>query len=392
MYAGAENSDDEVMEVRKKAGGSICKAAQMREGSGHPFGMLAGVTALGGGELEVYRQIRSAVPILDAAIGKLVRLTGGFTAACGNPEAEKGLRRFLRSVNTGRGQCGIESFLTAFLQSMLVYGRAVGEMVVSGNELTAVLWGDVTKLYVQEGSSALEYAFGQWQDGEVKIFPRQNLILFAAWNPDEENPYGTSVFRSMPFLVDVLLKIYSTIGTNWERAGNVRYSVVYKPADSAGQIDAQERSEQIASQWSQAMQASRHGVVRDFVAVGDVEIKVIGADGQILDSEVPVRQILEQLVAKTGLPPFLLGLSWASTERMSAQQTDLLTSELWAIRRTVEPVLLRICRLWLQLHGYGQEPEIVWDEISLQDIVEQAHAQLYLAQAEKIAGEREETV
>ena len=68
---------------------------------------------------------------------------------------------------------------------------------------------------------------------------------------------------------------------------------------------------------------------------------------------------------------------------MSAQQTDLLTSELWAIRRTVEPVLLRICRLWMQLHGYAEEPEIVWDEISLQDIVEQAHAALYRAQAEK---------
>ena len=93
-------------------------------------------------------------------------------------------------------------------------------MVVGGNEIAAVLWGDVTKLYVQEGTSAMEFAFGQWQDGEVKIFPRQNLILFAAWNPDEENPYGASVFRSMPFLVDVLLKIYSTIGTNWERAGS----------------------------------------------------------------------------------------------------------------------------------------------------------------------------
>ena len=131
--------------------------------------------------------------------------------------------------------------------------------------------------------------------------------------------------------------------------------------------------------------------MRDFVAVGDVEIKVIGADGQILDSEVPVRQILEQLVAKTGLPPFLLGLNLASTERMSAQQTDLLTSELWAIRRTVEPVLLRICRLWMQLHGYAEDVEIVWDEISLQDIVEQAHAELYRAQAEKLMEKQEET-
>ena len=86
----------------------------------------------------------------------------------------------------------------------------------------------------------------------------------------------------------------------------------------------------------------------------------------------------------------MLGLNWASTERMSAQQTDLLTSELWAIRRTVEPVLLRICRMWKQLHGYAEDVELVWDEISLEDIVEQADAELYRAQAEKLtAGEEE---
>ena len=68
------------------------------------------------------------------------------------------------------------------------------------------------------------------------------------------------------------------------------------------------------------MQAGKDGSVRDFVAVGDVDIKVIGADNQVLDSEVPVRQILEQLVARTGIPPFLLGLTWSSTERMSTQQ------------------------------------------------------------------------
>ena len=62
--------------MRKKGKTGVCKAAQLRDGSRHPFGMLGGVTALGGGELEVYRQIRNAVPILDAAIGKLVRLTG----------------------------------------------------------------------------------------------------------------------------------------------------------------------------------------------------------------------------------------------------------------------------------------------------------------------------
>lgn len=64
------------------------------------------------------------------------------------------------------------------------------------------------------------------------------------------------------------------------------------------------------------------------MAVGDVSIKVIGADNQWIDTEVPVRQMLEQIVAKLSIPPFMLGLSWSTTERMSKQQADGLTSEL----------------------------------------------------------------
>ena len=132
------------------------------------------------------------------------------------------------------------------------------------------------------------------------------------------------------------------------------------------------------------MQESRNGSVRDFVSVGDVSIKAIGADNQILDSETPVRQILEQLVAKTGLPPFMLGLSWSSTERMSSQQADMLTSEITALRRTLEPAVGRICALWLRLHGYGCRFKVDWEDINLQDEVEEAKATLYLQQARKL--------
>lgn len=135
------------------------------------------------------------------------------------------------------------------------------------------------------------------------------------------------------------------------------------------------------------MEESKSGAVRDFVAVGDVEIKVIGADGPVLDSEVPVKQILEQLVAKTGLPPFLLGLSWASTERMSQQQADMLTSELWSIRRAVTPVLEKIAETFLRLQGWDCGYEVVWEDISLQDMVEEAKAALYRVQAENLQKE-----
>ena len=133
------------------------------------------------------------------------------------------------------------------------------------------------------------------------------------------------------------------------------------------------------------MEATRGGSVRDFVAVGDVDIKVIGADNQILDSSVPIRQILEQLVSKTGIPPFMLGLSWSSTERMSTQQADLLTTEMTAIRRSLTPAVERICQTWLRLHGYGCHFQVVWDDINLQDLVEEAKAEWYREQARKLA-------
>ena len=373
--------------MRRNEKTRVAAATQLRSGREHPFGLLHGYVPLGDGEARLYRSIREAIPILDAAIGKLVRLTGGFRVACGRHEAE--LNDFLRRVPCGRGQRGIHSFLSVYLDSLLTYGRAIGEMVVRDGRMEALCWGDVNRIEVQEGESPLDYTLLSCNDkGELRPLPYPHLLLFATLNTQVGHPYGVSILRGMPFLADILMKIYNTVGVNWERAGNVRYAVVCKPGgDGYERAAAQDRAEAIASEWSAAMQDSKNGVVRDFVAVGDVSVKVIGSDGQILDSEIPVRQILEQLVAKTGLPPFLLGLSWSSTERMSRQQADLLTSELWAIRRGVEPVIEQICEMWLRLRGSSEKPTIVWEDICLQDLVEEAHAELYRAQAARLREE-----
>lgn len=372
------------MKFKRSAPSSAAAATQLRNANSHPFGSVKHYVPLFGGEANLYRSMREALPILDAAICKLVRLCGGFRVRCGR--SETALNDFLRTVSCGRGQFGINSFLSAYLDSLLTYGQAIGEMVVSNGQLSAVCWGDVTQVQIQEGDSPLDYTICAYDEGgQLKALPFQHLLLLTTLNPEPANPYGVSLLRSMPFLTDVLLKIYNTIGINFERAGNVRYSIVCKPSgDALERNNASERAEAIAQEWASAMQDGKSGVVRDFVAVGDVSIKVIGADGQILDSEVPVRQILEQLIAKTGLPPFMLGLSWSSTERMSQQQADVLTSELWALRRAVEPALEQICTLWLRLHGDSSVPKIIWDDITLQDLVEEAQAALYRAQASQL--------
>lgn len=181
------------------------------------------------------------------------------------------------------------------------------------------------------------------------------------------------------------MKIYQCIGQNYERAGNVRYAVTYKPTgDSSERAYSKERAMQIAKEWSDGMTAAKNGEIRDFVAVGDVDIRVIGADNQLFDTEIPVRQILEQLIAKLSVPPFLLGLNWSTTERMSSQQADILTSELEYYRRLITPVIRKIASAYLMQIGSDSEAYVEWDNINLQDESVLADARLKNAQAEEI--------
>lgn len=379
------------MKRKQKETAVSATACQLRSGQSHPFGALKGFVPLGTGEELMYRQLREAIPVLDAAIGKLVRLSGGFSVRCRSRESQERLEKFLREMPCGRAQVGVDSFLSGYMDSLLVYGRAVGELVLDRNRLKAVCWGDVTQLQIMEGSSPLDVEiWGPDSKGCMAPLPYQHLLLFTTLNPEAAHPYGVSLFRGMPFLADILMKIYAAVGSNWERAGNVRYSVICKNGENMDPSTAQERGRQVAQEWSRAMEDAKIGTVRDFVAVGDVEIKVIGGEAPILDSQVPVRQILEQLIAKTGLPPFLLGLNWSTTERMSNQQADILTSELWALRRTVEPAIRKICRTYLALEGLDDRLEIDWNDISLQDITEEARAELYKAQAVKYRAEANE--
>lgn len=366
---------------------------QIRRGDCAPFGMLGGYTALQQGEVRLYQAIRASVPLVDACIYKIIRLCGGVSARCEDPEAEQGLRMFLERVDVGRGQRGINAFLDQYLDSMLICGQAVGEIVPTADkrDIAAILCGRVEDVQIREGDGPLDFQLcGQDAYGQIAPLPQQQLLLFTPFNPETGSPYGVSLLRSMPFLTELLSKIYYAIGVNWERMGNVRFAVVYKPGDGEWERGmAQERSRQLASEWSRAMEQTRSGDVRDFVAVGDVDIKVIGADNQILDSSVPIRQILEQLVSKTGIPPFMLGLSWSSTERMSTQQADLLTTEMTAIRRSLTPAIERICQLWLRMHGYACGFQVVWDDINLQDLLEEAKADWYREQTRKLSLEND---
>lgn len=336
-----------------------------------PWAGVRRYVPLSAGELALYRQLREAVPLVDAALDKLVRLVGKFRVECADPGLQDELNRFLHAVPVGAGGCGIHAFITAYLDQLLTYGNAVGEAVVQDGELRALYNASLQDVELRV-KSPLEVEVRRLTPGGSQAVRWPELVYHTALNPAPGSAKGHSLLQGLPFVSDILVKIFHTIGVNWDRAGNVRFAVTCRPGADDGAFAA-EHAQQMADEWSQAM---KPGSQNDFVAVGDVSIQVIGADKQILDSEVPVRQMLEQIVAKLGVPPFLLGLSWSSTERMSSQQADILTSELEAYRRLLNPVIDRICTLWIRLHGRTEPFDIVWNDITLQDATELAQADL----------------
>lgn len=346
-----------------------------------PFCELNRFVPLSAGERRLYSALRGAVPLIDAAIDKILRLTGTFQITCADQSAQDGLNSFLQNVRAGAAGAGVQTFLNAYLSDLLTYGNAVGEMVVQNGEIAALYNASLDDVELR-AVTPLEIQVFRRECGASVPVKYPQLVFCSALNPPSGSASGVSILHGLPFVSNILLRIYRTIGVNWQRLGNVRFAVTYKPAsDAVDQAYAKERAEQIADEWSRAM---RGGEVSDFISVGDVSIKAVGSDCQILDSDVPVRQMLEQIVAKLGIPPFLLGLSWSSTERMSSQQADILTSELETYRRLLNPVIRKICAMWLRLNGLPQKLSIEWDDITLQDATELASARYQNAKAAEI--------
>ena len=54
----------------------------VRDRERHPYAGLRSFTPQRGGELRLYQAVREAVPVVDAAVCKLIRLSGGALVFC----------------------------------------------------------------------------------------------------------------------------------------------------------------------------------------------------------------------------------------------------------------------------------------------------------------------
>jgi len=375
--------------------------------------------------------LREAIPIFDAMIDRLVTLDGVPLIEGDDTALVAEIQQWAKSVRVNDVQKGLTSFTHAMRNEVHEQGFSLPEFGYSpdGN--------DIVKLSVPD-SKALHCS--RQQDGRLSWFfnplvvaPRYNGMqtvlesrqspnvlssyfsnmgfrplnmsnkAYMAYTVENSNPYGVSRLRSMPFVAKALATLQNGIANTHERFGDPSYHIAYKAGGKVAPDELVKRQKDLAAGLSETIQAKRDGKSVEFATAvdkdSDVVIKVIGADGQVLDIETPARHLLEQVVGKSGLAAWMLGLHFSTSERLAKFQSEIVKQES-DTRTSMEGELLEdLVERLLRARGRTWSNEVITLEDgrtvrkawrirylkpNLSDMVAQAQAKFMNAQADAV--------
>jgi len=368
--------------------------------------------------------LREALGVLDGAINRMVTMDGIIAVEGGNDKLVQLIEReLIGGIPVGDLQAGLQAFFAAQGNELYEQGCAVGEMVFDrrGRELIGlrvadskgVLFhrdpasGQLQTWYLpplpnatgrRDGTDAVETVLrnnGRQLNASIIQGKGYTLLdpasmVYAAFNPENDGPYGVSLLRSIEFVGQILLKMHNATGQVWDRFGDPVFHVNYKTKNRALKDDALDRRRKLLSDNLQAaLTAKRNGNSADFVtAVGsddEIAVSIIGGDGKVISIEMPARHMLEQILAKAGLPAWMLGMQFSTAERMADNQAEVVLQESktrWEARR---PGMTRLAEAWLRGRGITWRPgdwQLTQRLPNLRDELKRAQAAFLTAQTQ----------
>ncbi len=340
--------------------------------------------------LGLYQVIREAIPVLDVAVLKIVRLIGDFRYIAENARDQQLLDDFKQSVKVGWFQQGLNFWLKQLNDSALSLGMGFGELVPlasnSGVHRLKIAHAQNFR-FMRDSDNRL--VLGTVQRGGMK--PRQlafpDYVYYLAFDVRNGSPQGVSLFYSLPFVVQIYTRIEKAIENTIWRVGDPTFIAVVKGSKFAKYAEVKQAKDAFLTELTEVNKDRRQSKVRDIgVATpneSDFELKVLGEGAEMLDIKVPSRIILEQIIAKTELFPYMFGLyDWNSNFRMSSDQADMLVSNINSYRKQNDPIIRKVTDQFLTLSGHaGVKYTVEWDPVNLMDEKEMANARALNATA-----------
>ena len=335
---------------------------------------------------QLLAQFRRNIPVLNRAVDILSGFVGCPAIVSDSEALATELETWSDNIAFGYVGRGLGSFLRDHLAQALVYGYAVGEMEIAPGR------NEVSRLWSYLSTSC---GFRSQPDGAIDVLQQSGSrqltldplsVLITSHAISGTNPRGESLFYALPLVCQVWQEILYAFRSTWRRNGIPTFHTNWQPPDGFNDPDGSVATTVVTAMTTQFNEAMRSQVMdgraKDFFSSGKITISSIGADAPVLDIQVSKRQIVEEIVVATGIPPWMLGYSWSTTERLSQQQADMLVSTIESLRRELEPAGRKLVEMQVRLAARKGAWDLVWPDVSLQDSVEQARGELFAAQAE----------
>lgn len=348
------------------------------------------------------RELYQSIP----AFGRALSILAGFVGCpdiIGQDEAHTAdLKTWAATVGAGWGGMGLSTFLADHIAQSLWAGYGVAEAEIREDRAEVTkLWSyqseyfrlvttaDGTLTILQRNAGGVDRGSGGGPFypvyGGLPLDPLQAFV--STFDAQGGNPYGQPLFLACPTVAQVWTEAVLAHKSTWRRMGVPIFHVAAKMPE--GFVDSLEQRGSVTrrrSEWAAADMTTsladctksqvERGIAKDLVTFGDVTISVLGLEGISMDFQISKRQLLEEIVVASDVPPSLFGYAWSSTERMSSVQARKLVGRVWSIRAAVEPTVRRLLDLRQRLVGEARPYTLDWPDCSLLDLGETARASL----------------
>ncbi len=336
-----------------------------------------------------YEFLREAIPIMDSAIWRLVSLDGSIIVEGDKAALVDEIQDWLDNVPVNDLQSGIQAFHQNFSNEAFEQGFSLSEFIPSKrrDDIIGLRVADSKFIKFKRTDKGVTILQRSDDDRDYRELKPDALLYWSIHN-ENQNPHGTPLFRSCEFVAQVLATMHNALLNSWERFGDPSFSLIYKTSRKDGS-NHQDRCEALRTDLASAVRAKRLGQSADFVHAidkdSDIILKIIGADGQELSFDTPARHVLEQIVSKTGLPAWMLGMHWSTTERLAEFESEMVLADIVTRQSAKLPSLNKIVSTLLKMRGRSWKKgdwELKYQQVNLHDIEKQARARFLNAQAD----------
>ncbi|MEA3357316.1 MAG: hypothetical protein U9Q67_02680 [Patescibacteria group bacterium] len=273
--------------------------------------------------LTLYKQLYDNVPVLDGAINAYTDLT------CAGWEISSDDAKEAELITDELNLTNFDKILKTNMDSYFIYGFYGAEIVPSKKfdkiekfqdipstqlRLKRNDYGDITEFVQQSVPRAISF--------------NPAMVLYSANRESTSEPYGRSLFKSMPWITRIMLEMQDSMNKIYRRYGSPRFHVKYIPAIQLDQNTLEARLRIIKNKFKDIE------IGQDFFTAGDVEIGMIGAGtGEQFKLTIEMSEIMQAVFSGLKIPAGVLGYNYGSTETHLKKQIEILLGRILSYQR-----------------------------------------------------------